>query len=326
MTLSESSNQSGSPQTVCVSARIAVYIPDGTDTSPQMLSEKLSTTYHAIQRAQNQTILYYDQAFQEKELREEILMHAIEPAISDREFEVYYQPKVNMNTRQLVGAEALVRWNRNGTYVLPMEFIPVCEKTGLIQKVDFYVLEEVCCHIAEWLKSGRRVVPVSVNFSKHHFFDNTVAERINAVAEKWNIPKHYLEIEFTETAYMADSQNLISSIDKLHEFGIASSMDDFGTGYSSLSMLQNMSFNTLKLDKSFLNDGNLGDARCSAVIENIIKMAKQLNMSIVSEGIETEKELEYMKNMQCDMAQGYLFDKPLPKLEFEKRMKQEFYP
>ncbi len=319
-------SENGSPQPVCVSARIAVYIPDGTDTSPQMLSEKLSTTYHAIQRAQNQTILYYDQAFQEKELREEILMHAIEPAISDREFEVYYQPKVNMNTRQLVGAEALVRWNRNGTYVLPMEFIPVCEKTGLIQKVDFYVLEEVCCHIAEWLKSGRRVVPVSVNFSKHHFFDNTVAERINAVAEKWNIPKHYLEIEFTETAYMADSQNLISSIDKLHEFGIASSMDDFGTGYSSLSMLQNMSFNTLKLDKSFLNDGNLGDARCSAVIENIIKMAKQLNMSIVSEGIETEKELEYMKNMQCDMAQGYLFDKPLPKLEFEKRMKQEFYP
>ena len=87
-----------------------------------------------------------------------------------------------------------------------------------------------------------------------------------------------------------------------------------------------MSFNTLQLYKSFLNDGNLGDARCSAVIENIIKMAKQLNMSIVSEGIETEKELEYMKNMQCDMAQGYLFDKPLPKLEFEKRMKQEFYP
>lgn len=319
-------SESDSGQIVCVSARIAVYIPDGTDTSPQMLSEKLSTTYHAIQRTQSQTILYYDHAFRENELHEEMLMHAIEPALSDREFEVYYQPKVDMKTRQLVGAEALIRWNRDGALIPPMEFIPICEKTGLIQKIDFYVLEEVCRHIAEWLENGSRVVPVSVNFSKHHFTENTAAERINAVAEKWKVPKQYLEIEFTETAYMEDSRNLILSIDKLHEFGIASSMDDFGTGYSSLSMLQNMSFNTLKLDKSFLNDGNFEDERCRAVIENIIRMAKQLDMSIVSEGIETEKELEYMKQMRCDIAQGYLFDKPLPKQEFEKRMVQEFYP
>ena len=152
-----------------------------------------------------------------------------------------------------------------------------------------------------------------------------MAERINQVAETYGIPKKYLEIEFTETAYLEGSVNLISSINKLHEFGISASMDDFGTGYSSLSMLQNMSFDTLKLDKSFLDNRSLGKERSRAVIGNIIRMAKELDMSIVSEGIETESELEYMKALDCDIAQGYLFDRPLTHDEFEQRLMQSVY-
>ena len=125
---------------------------------------------------------------------------------------------------------------------------------------------------------------------------------------------------------MVDSRKLISNIDRLHMYGISSSMDDFGTGYSSLSMLQNMSFDTLKLDKSFLDNGSLEDERSRAVIENIIRMARELGMTIVSEGIETEQELAYMRDLQCDMAQGYLFDRPLRREEFEKRLVQRFYP
>jgi EAL domain-containing protein (putative c-di-GMP-specific phosphodiesterase class I) len=207
-----------------------------------------------------------------------------------------------------------------------MEFIPLCESIGLIQKLDFYVLNEVCSDITEWISQGIGVVPVSVNFSKQHFIETTVADHINETACKWNIPRQYLEIEFTETAYLADSQNVIYSINRLHDYGISTSMDDFGTGYSSLSMLQNMSFNTLKLDKSFLNKRNLDDNRSKAVIENIIRMAKQLDMLIVSEGIETEQELEYMKDMDCDIAQGYFFDKPLVKPEYKKRLLQMVYP
>ncbi|MBO5524497.1 MAG: EAL domain-containing protein [Roseburia sp.] len=310
---------------VFISARVAVYQPDGTDTSPQMIMEKLSTTYDEINREQNQTVRYYDDKIRKRKIREDLIMHAIEPALEAGEFEVYYQPKVSMKTRKITGAEALIRWNHDGKVVSPGEFIPICEKTGQVQKLDFYVLETVCRHIKEWLERGIGVVTVSVNFSKHHFVEDTVAEHINRVAEKWGIPKQYLEIEFTETAYIEGSENLSSSINKLHGYGISASMDDFGTGYSSLSMLQNMSFDTLKLDKSFLDNGAVDEERSRVVIGNIIHMAKELDMSIVSEGIETESELEYMKGMNCDIAQGYLFDKPLPHDEFEKRLLQAVY-
>lgn len=315
-----------SPATVCVNTRIAVYAPDGLDTSPQMILEKLVATYRTINRRKKQTLLYFNSELQEKSLLEDQMLQAIEPALENHEFQVFYQPKVDIQTRKIVGAEALVRWYRNNTIVPPMEFIPLCESMGLIQKLDFYVLNEVCNDITEWISQGIEIVPVSVNFSKQHFIEATVADRINETASKWNIPRQYLEIEFTETAYLADTQNVIYSINRLHDYGISTSMDDFGTGYSSLSMLQNMSFNTLKLDKSFLNKRNLDDNRSKAVIENIIRMAKQLNMLIVSEGIETEQELEYMKDMNCDIAQGYFFDKPLVKTEYNKRLLQMVYP
>lgn len=309
---------------VYISARVAVYIPDGTDNSPQMIMEKMSTTFSEINRSINQSVLYYDERLRERKLYENKVINSVEPALEAGEFEVFYQPKVNMKTRKLIGAEALIRWRKNGSIVPPMDFIPICEKMGLVQKLDFYVLETVCRHLVEWIAKGINVVPISVNFSKQHFVEDTVADHINRIAEKWKTPKQYLEIEFTETAYLDDGHNLISSIDKLHDFGISSSMDDFGTGYSSLSMLQNMSFDTLKLDKTFLQEGN--DERSRKVIENIIHMAKELNMSIVSEGIETEKELQYMSGMDCDIAQGYLFDKPLTHDEFEKRLIQVYYP
>lgn len=309
---------------VYLSARVAVYVPDGKDNSPQMILEKMSTTFAEINRSINQSVLYYNERLRQQKIYEDEIMNAVEPALKAKEFEVFYQPKVNMKTRKLIGAEALIRWRRNGSIVPPMDFIPVCEKVGLVQKLDFYVLDTVCRHIVEWIDKGITMVPISVNFSKHHFVEDMVADHINAIAEKWKTPKQYLEIEFTETAYLDDGHNLISSIDKLHEFGISSSMDDFGTGYSSLSMLQNMSFDTLKLDKTFLQEGN--DERSRKVIENIIRMAKELNMSIVSEGIETEEELQYMSGMDCDIAQGYLFDKPLTHDEFEKRLIQMYYP
>lgn len=310
---------------VPIEAQIAVYLPNGTDTSAQMIFEKLTTTFSEIHRLGNSSILYYDEELQKKRQREEMLINAVMPALRDKEFQVFYQPKVDMRSRKIIGAEALIRWIRQDELIPPMEFIPACENAGLVQYLDFYVLESVCQHICEWLEKGIRVVPVSVNFSKQHFVEKDVADQIDAVVRKWNIPKEYIEIEFTETAYINESQNLIESIDKLHEYGIASSMDDFGTGYSSLSMLQNMSFDTLKLDKSFIDNRKMENERSRTVIQNIIHMAKDLNMSIVSEGIETESELVFMRDLDCDIAQGYLFDRPLNHDEFEKRLVRVYY-
>ena len=229
-----------------------------------------------------------------------------------------------MASQKLVGAEALVRWNRDGKIIAPMEFIPLCENNGFITQIDFYVLDKVCHDISEWLKNGVEVVKVSFNFSKQHFVDTDVAGKINALAEKWNIPKEYLEVEFTETAYIDEYDNLVTTLEQLKQYGISSSIDDFGTGYSSLSLLQELEFNTLKLDKSFLKERDK-DNRHETIIANIIRMARELKMDIIAEGIETQEEFLFLKGLACDVAQGYLFDMPLPKDEFEKRMIMKQY-
>lgn len=309
-----------------VAAKVAVYWPQKQDTSASMISERLSTTYSLLLQDKTKMVMYHDHELRKRLEEEDRIFELIEPALEHREFEVYYQPKVDMHTRQLIGAEALIRWNHDGQVISPAKFVPLCEKRGMIEKLDFFVLERVCESISKWIAQGIRAVPVSINFSKHHFVNRDVAEQINAIAEKYNTPRTFLEIEFTETAYLEDSEGLIYSINRLHELGIASSMDDFGTGYSSLSMLQEMSFDTLKLDKSFLDDERYAQHRGRTVIESIIHMAKRLDMTIVSEGIETEEELAFMRNMRCDVAQGFLFDKPLRHDDFEERLKAEFYP
>ena len=306
-------------------ARVAVYWPIRQDMSPPMIMERLALTYGLLQQNNKERVMYYDKELRRQLEEEERIFELIEPAMRRREFEVYYQPKVDMRTRQISGAEALIRWNHAGKVIPPGIFVPLCEKRGLIERLDFFVLEAVCESISRWSRQGIRLVPVSVNFSKQHFVNRSVADQINEVANRFHTPREYLEVEFTETAYMEDSDGLIYSIDKLHEYGIASSMDDFGTGYSSLSMLQDMSFDTLKLDKSFLDEERYVQKRGRTVIENIIRMAKQLNMTIVSEGIETEDELSFMRSMGCDVAQGYLFDRPLRHDEFESRLRTEFY-
>lgn len=309
-----------------IAARVAVYWPQRQDTSSLMILDRLAQIYGLLLKNSQEKVMYYDREMRRKLEEEAEIYSLIEPAMQQKEFEVYYQPKVDMRTRQLCGAEALIRWNHAGTVISPGTFIPVCEKHGLIDKLDFFVLESVCESVSAWAGRGLRLVPVSVNFSRQHFVSRDVAEEINGVAERFRTPRQYLEVEFTETAYLDDSDSLIYCIDRLHEYGIASSMDDFGTGYSSLSMLQNMSFDTLKLDKSFLDAERYTQKRGRTVIENIIRMAKQLDMTVVSEGIETEEELAFMCSMGCDLAQGYLFDRPLRHEEFERRMVQEYYP
>lgn len=311
---------------VYLRTQTAVYELDGYDIAPSMVLDKLSTTMSMLHSMPNRFVLNFDEKFQHKVAESEKLLAEMEPAILNHEFEAFFQPKVDMRTRKLVGAEALIRWRKEDVLISPGLFIPLAEKTGIVKKLDFYILNETCRRLKEWSEKGIELVPVSVNFSKKHFTEDTVADRIREVIRYWQVPPEYIEVEFTETAYLDDGVNLISSIDKLHEYGIRSSMDDFGAGYSSLSMLQNMSFDTLKLDRSFLTAGNCEELRCRTVISHIICMAKDLKMSIVSEGVETERELVYMKELGCDMAQGYLFDKPLPYDEFEKRLVQGDYP
>ena len=245
-------------------------------------------------------------------------------ALQNNEFVVYFQPKVSITDMRIAGAEALVRWNYDGQVLPPVKFIPFCERTGLVIDIDFYVLEETCKKMREWMDAGMQLVRISVNFSKYHFNEEGVAERIYSVIEHYGIPPEYIEVEFTETAYLDKEELLESTVDKLRSYGIKSSIDDFGSGYSSLNLLQNMDFEVVKLDKSLLGKGVDND-KARKVISSIIHMAKELNMEVLAEGVETVEELKLLRNLRCDIVQGYFFDKPLPVTEFERRLRAGGY-
>lgn len=245
-------------------------------------------------------------------------------AIQNKEFVVYFQPKVSITDMRIAGAEALVRWYFNGQILPPVKFIPFCERTGLVIDIDFYVLEETCKKMREWLDKGFDVVRISVNFSKYHFNEAGVAERIYKVIKQYDIPPELIEVEFTETAYLDKEELLEYTVDKLKSYGIKSSIDDFGSGYSSLNLLQNMDFEVVKIDKSLLGKG-VENEKAKKVISSIIHMAKELKMEVLAEGVETSEELRLLQDLKCDVVQGYFFDKPLPVDDFEARLKAGRY-
>ncbi|MCQ2521355.1 MAG: EAL domain-containing protein [Lachnospiraceae bacterium] len=313
----------GNTEKCHIGFRAAVYELNGQEKAAGHVMGQITTTYSVVKQSKKH-IIFFDEELGKKILHNTMVEEMLEPALKNEEFVVYYQPKVSMDNQKLVGAEALVRWVHDDKLIPPGDFIPICENNGFVQKIDFYVLERVCQDIRRWLNEGLELVKISFNFSKQHFAAKDVAKRIREIAEMYKVPKELLEVEFTETAYFDEFNNLVDTIAELKEYNIQSSIDDFGTGYSSLSLLQNVPFNTLKLDKSFLNE-YAGNKRNKAVIANIIHMAKELDMDIVAEGIETKEEFSYLKMLSCDVAQGYYFDRPLPRDMFEMRLKNKQY-
>lgn len=268
--------------------------------------------------------VYYNNELHKSLLREKDIEGNMRSALKNKEFEVYYQPKIDLATYSLNGAEALVRWNDGGKIVPPGEFIPLFERNGFICKIDFYVLDHVCASIRHWLDQGLRMVPVSVNFSKVHFNNARFAEQIVEVVRKHSVPAKYIEIEFTETVDFQDKESLIRAVEYLKNYGIVTSMDDFGTGYSSLSLLKTLPVDVLKIDKSLL-DVQTSLERERIIISNVVRMVLEMNIQVIAEGVETMEQVEFLRQINCKNAQGYLFDRPLPKQEFEKRLIKGYY-
>lgn len=243
-------------------------------------------------------------------------------ALYNGEFKVFYQPKVSGQDYRIVGGEALSRWYRDGVMMPPMDFIPIIEQNGTVCLLDFYVLEQVCKDITQWLKAGIKVGRISVNFSRKHLSNPHLVEDIMDVMRKYDMAGRYIEIELTETVDEAESNLLIEFIKRMKYHKVRISIDDFGTGYSSLNMLRSFSVDVLKIDKSFID--NL-DERNKIVLSNIIRMAQELDMEVVAEGVETKEQALYLGEIGCHTLQGFLFDKPLSKEEFETKMIAEKY-
>ncbi len=241
-------------------------------------------------------------------------------ALNNQEFVVYYQPKYNPANGELTGAEALIRWQSpEFGFVPPGRIIPIFEKNGFITEIDHYMITHAARDQKRWLDAGYKCVPVSVNVSRAHFIESDLAEQIRDMVDSCGTPRNLIEIELTESAFFDDKKAMVETIKKLKSYGFAVSMDDFGAGYSSLNSLKDMPLDVLKLDADFFRGDSEGN-RGEIVVSEAIRLAKNLNMRTVAEGVEIKEQVEFLANQGCDMIQGYYYAKPMPGAEYEARM------
>lgn len=263
------------------------------------------------------TFTFFDESMKSRLLKQKEIEDVMEESLRKEEFVVYYQPKIDLRQNKICGAEALIRWNRPGIGLVPPdEFIPIFEENGFIVEIDYYVFDRVCRKIRNLLDEEKHVVPISVNFSRVHLKDRTLVNHLTSVIHEYDIPADLIEIELTESALVADNAYLITLLNEIRSNGFRLSMDDFGSGLSSLNLLRKFPFDVLKIDKEFFQEGTSTN-RERVVIANVVKMAMELDMEIVSEGVETEEQVAFLKSIHCPVAQGFFFAKPLPEDEFE---------
>ncbi|MBR4622255.1 MAG: EAL domain-containing protein [Ruminococcus sp.] len=283
-----------------------------------------STAEATAEEGTDRCIAFFDEKLVEEQNWIDTVAGMQQLAVRNEEFVVYYQPKYDPRTNELRGAEALIRWN-SPTYglIMPGRFIPLFEKNGFITTIDHYMLTHVARDQRRWLDNGLHCVPVSVNISRAHFIEPDLAEQIRDTVDHEGAPHELIEIELTESAFFDDKQSIVNIIKNLKSYGFTVSMDDFGSGYSSLNSLKDMPLDVLKLDAEFFRGETAGTERGEIVIAEAIRLAKSLDMHTVAEGVEIKEQVDFLAEQGCDMIQGYYFSKPLPRVEYEKRIMPE---
>lgn len=258
----------------------------------------------------NKTVVFDKDMQQKRELYSFIISN-MEYALMYENFKVYYQPKVDLNSRELVGFEALVRWIKpDGGIIPPNEFVPIFETNEFISKLDYYVFDKVCMFISKNF-SKYNIPRIAINLSGITILKSDVVNNLVKILESYGLDTKDIELEITESAMIENFENLVNKVTKLREKGFIISMDDFGSGLSSLNRLKDIHFDIIKIDKLFI-ENTLESERGIYIIENIIRMSKHLNVITVAEGIETENQAKLLKKLGCDMAQGYYFARPMP--------------
>ena len=279
---------------------------------------------HESDETQEQRIAFFDQDMLGRQKWERWVEDNVEAALRNEEFQVYLQPKYNPATGKLVGAEALVRWVSLSTgLITPGHFIPIFERTGFITKLDDYMISHVARLQAEWMIQGKKMIPISVNVSRAHFAQEGLAEHICQLVDAYGPSHELIELEVTESAFFDDKDILVETVKQLKAYGFRVSMDDFGAGYSSLNSRKDIPLDVLKLDGEFFNGDEDGVRRGEIVVKEAIQLAKNLNMSVVAEGIERKEQVDFLASQDCDMIQGFYYAKPMPIDEFEKKVEKD---
>ncbi len=320
----------GKEDNYLLSLRVGVYRIDEPDLPLTLIQDRaqMAQDLHARLLPDHLgTCGFYTDEDRERLLWEKELENKMEGALESHDFVVFLQPKVDLKSGELAGAEGLIRWqDPDCGLILPDRFIPIFEKSGFIRRLDLYVFEEICRYLRGRIDEGKKVVPVSVNLSPSVIGRADFLEPYIALQKQYGIPPQLLDFELTETIFLEDAGVAIQAIKRIHEAGFFCSLDDFGSGYSSLNLLREISVDTLKLDRAFLVSADMDDPRERAVIEEVVRLAKRLGMECCAEGVETAKQSAFLASIRCEKGQGYLYSQPAPAEEFERFYSCRFAP
>ena len=295
-----------------------VYLINDVTVPIYIMCDRVGLAKRTIADDVNKYISYYDDNLRKQLLSEKNIEDEMHSALAAGQFVMYLQPKYDMKTLKVVGSEALVRWiHPTKGFISPNDFIPLFEKNGFVLNIDRYMWEQACKAIRNWIDRGFTPVPISVNVSRLHLSNEFFIDDLKELIAKYKIPSALLELELTESAGFEDFEKFLSIVTELRANGFSIAMDDFGSGYSSLNMLRQIPCDILKLDRGFINSTTT-DERGKIVVKHVLSMAKNLSLKTVSEGIETVDQAQFLTDSGCDIAQGFLYAKPMKLEDFER--------
>lgn len=300
--------------TTCIG--LAVFPYDGED-SNTIIKNADAALYRAKEQGKNKYKVFHS-GMNIESYRTFLMQNDLRKAIERNELSLVYQPQVLVESGKVLSAEALLRWNHPKWGVIsPEEFIPIAEETGLIFEIDDWVFNTVCQQINRWKEQGMMIPDrIAINFSAQHFLQRNMLEQIAKILTENHIKPQQIEIEITETAILGNEDIVKQTLREMKQMGIHISLDDYGTGYSSLNYLRHFLFDTIKLDRSFMQNLSKNEKNSRVIVESVISLAKKLNLAVVAEGVETAEQLAILKELQCEVAQGYLYSPPLTPNEF----------
>jgi len=299
---------------------IASYPEDG-DKVETLLQNAEIAMYRAKDIGRN-TFQFYTAEMNSNVNERLVLESWLRRALERGELVLHYQPQVDLRSNRVFGAEALIRWQHpNMGLVSPAKFIPLAEQTGLIVAIGEWAMRTACAQNKAWQDAGLPPITVAVNISARQFREKKLADSVAEILAKTGLDPRYLEMEVTESVIMHDAEEVITLLQRLKSMGVTLSVDDFGTGYSSLSYLKRFPIDRLKIDQSFVHD-IASDSDGAAIVRAVINLGHDLNLRVIAEGVETKEQLEFLRFLQCDEKQGYLFSRPLPAGEFEKLLRE----
>ncbi len=308
------------PLNMRVTVKFGVYQIQDDNLSVRAMCDRALWAVQTIKGKFESFCAVYNDSMREELLREQVITNEMESALEEGQFLLYFQPKVNLESGAIVGVEALVRWQHpEKGLLLPKDFVPIFEKNGFITELDHFVWETVCKQIKKWKEDGYTPVNISVNLSKVYIYNPNLPQLLLRLMERYEVEPRYLSLEITEATYTENARELIEQVSVLKKMGFSIVMDNFGKGYSSLSMLSEVPMDTMKLDMAILHNSS-NKSRSESVISILFNLGKQLGLTVVAEGIETEEQVEFLKEIDCKIGQGFHFYKPMPQAEFSNLM------